>query len=232
MGEFVEEPKAGPPAYMVSFCDMMTLILTFFILLVSMSEEQNYGLMAKGVGSFIMAIESQGLPGVLDDADKQAMFEHMRRKFDLPPEPDPERRDAHANAASLELIKAKVMQGLKPHNELGYPTIAVFEEDSAVITSAGRNYLDDMAGSLQPQRGQLLHLEGHANDAGPKFAGNNSYLAFSRAEAVREYLIQEHHFKAKRVEAHAWLQEISSRKRVGRSVDARLITPTRPIEEN
>ena len=25
-----EEPKQGPPAYMVSFADMMTLILTFF----------------------------------------------------------------------------------------------------------------------------------------------------------------------------------------------------------
>ena len=33
-----EEKKAGPPAYMVSFGDMMTLILTFFILLVSMAK--------------------------------------------------------------------------------------------------------------------------------------------------------------------------------------------------
>ena len=44
-----EEPKSGPPAYMVSFSDMMTLILTFFILLVSLSHEQSFGLLADGV---------------------------------------------------------------------------------------------------------------------------------------------------------------------------------------
>jgi len=232
MGEFVEEPKAGPPAYMVSFCDMMTLILTFFILLVSMSKERQYGLMARGVGSFIMAIESHGMPGVLNDADKQAMFDHMRRKFNLPPEPDPEGNLDHAEASSLEVIKAKIMNGLKPHNELGYPTLAVFAEDSATLTSAGREYLDQMASSLRPQRGQLLHLEGHATDAGKAFADNNTYLAFSRAQAVRDYLIREQHFKPSRVEAHAWLSEVPAGDRVGRSVDGRLITPTRPVKED
>ena len=52
MGKFKEERKQGPPAYMVSFGDMMTLILTFFILLVSLSVDRKVGLMAKGLGSF------------------------------------------------------------------------------------------------------------------------------------------------------------------------------------
>ena len=47
--------KEGAPAWMVSFGDMMTLILTFFILLVSMSKTQQVGLVATGVGSFLLA---------------------------------------------------------------------------------------------------------------------------------------------------------------------------------
>ena len=45
--------KKGSPAYLVSFGDMMTLILCFFILLVAMAKERQTGLMAKGIGSFM-----------------------------------------------------------------------------------------------------------------------------------------------------------------------------------
>ena len=84
-----KERKKGAPAYMVSFGDMMTLILCFFILLVSMAEEQNFGLLAKGVGSFIVAIESHGLNGIMSAHEKDEIFESVRRRFNLPPEEDP-----------------------------------------------------------------------------------------------------------------------------------------------
>ena len=38
----VKVKKKGAPSYMVSFGDMMTLILTFFILLVSMAKDQDF----------------------------------------------------------------------------------------------------------------------------------------------------------------------------------------------
>ena len=57
----MSEEKKGAPAWMVSCGDMMTLILTFFILLVSMSREQHEGLVAIGVGSFLVALRSFGL---------------------------------------------------------------------------------------------------------------------------------------------------------------------------
>lgn len=62
--------KPGVPAYLMSFGDMMTLILTFFILLVSMASEQKAGFVAAGTGSFIQAINSLGLPGLMKSGKK------------------------------------------------------------------------------------------------------------------------------------------------------------------
>ena len=62
--------KPGVPAYLMSFGDMMTLILTFFILLVSMASEQKAGFVEAGTGSFVEAINSLGLPGLLKSGKK------------------------------------------------------------------------------------------------------------------------------------------------------------------
>lgn len=226
MGKFKEEPKQGPPAYLVSFGDMMTLVLTFFILLVSMSQEQRYGLLAKGVGSFIVAIQSHGLNGVLSAEEKMAVFEHMRRRFNLPPEEEPERRTDFADASSKELLRTRVLEALQPHSELHYPLVAVFEPGSTTLSQAGRRYLDELAPSLRPRFSQLLLLEGHASlvEDGPESVP----IAFGRAQAVRRYLIETHDFQPQRVEARAWRREVQTRGAVVRAVDARLVTPPRP----
>lgn len=225
MGQFVEEPKKGPPAYMVSFADMMTLILTFFILLVSMSKEQNYGLMAKGVGSFIVALQSHGLSGVMSGSDQSSVFEEVRRKFNLPPEPKEERRTNHDNASRYELLRAEDLQSLTPHDEVQFPSLARFAQGSAELSAASRKYIDNMAGSLEPHRSQLLWLEGHADDSTRGESSDDVVLAIMRARAVRDYLVETHGFAPSRVLARGWFQEVEQDVSRTRSVDARLITP-------
>lgn len=222
-----DEPKQGPPAYMVSFADMMTLILTFFILLVSMAKEQDLGLLAKGLGSFVVAIESHGLNGILDGNEKAMVFEHMRRRFNLPPEEDPERREEHMDAADLELLRAEALEGLQPHKAITQPMIAVFEPGSHVLTEGAKRYLDRIAGTLKPSFGQLLLLEGHADPRIDASSGDLRFLAFQRAGAVREYLMEEHGIQSPRIETRAWLVEVPGFEDSGRSVDARLVTPNR-----
>jgi chemotaxis protein MotB len=226
MGTFVEEKKAGVPAYMVSFGDMMTNLLTFFILLVALSTTQNAGLLARGIGSFIAVVESHGRPGVLSDSRRQEIFNHVRRRFNLPPEPDPERRTSFVLATNLELLRSDVLETLAAHDELVQPAVATFEAGSDWLRAENRKYLDRIAPTLEPVPGQLLVLEGHADDAGARFGANDRWLAFLRAEAVRRYLIEEHAFEPDRVEARAWLAEVT-RGEMARAVDARLITPQR-----
>jgi len=220
------DKKQGPPAYMVSFADMMTLILTFFILLVSMAKEQKPGLMASGLGSFVVAIQSHGLDGIMDGKEKQEIFDHMRRRFNLPPEADPERQSAHLDASNLELLRTKALEALEPHKAITQPMIAVFEPGSAALTDAARSYLNRIVSTLVPSSGQLLSLEGHADADNEQFSGDIRFLAYQRAIAVRDYLIDEHGLRADRIETRAWFEEVSDFAESARSVDARLITPS------
>jgi chemotaxis protein MotB len=228
----MDEPqKEGAPAWMVSFGDMMTLILTFFILMVSLSHEQQPGLMAKGVGSFIIAVRSFGLDGVMDEYEENAIFENVRVRFNLPPEADDDRRTDFIEATDLELVRAVAAEALRPHDELNQPTIATFEHGTAELSEAARVYLDIVASTLRPGKSQTLVLEGHAvdgdPDAGAEAPRGDRRLAFERARNVMDYLVEELGFPAERVEARAWLAEIDGPGVGTRGVDARLITPTR-----
>ena len=215
--------KKGAPSYMVSFGDMMTLILCFFILLVSMAKERNYGMLAKGIGSFVVQLKSHGLTGVLSGAEKQEIFDQVRRRFNLPPEPDPERQAEHKESSSKELLRASAVEFLQPHREVGTPRVATFVDGSSTLSQATKDYLDQLAPTLRPRRGQLLVLEGHALDRSGQFAPH--HLAQSRAFAVRDYLIQEHDMPKTRVETRVWLEELLHDGANTRSVDARLVTP-------
>lgn len=220
--------KKGAPAYMVSFGDMMTLILCFFILLVAMSSEQNYGLMAKGLGSFVVAIESFGLNGILDGNEKQAIFDDVRRRFNLPPEEDPERLEEPEQSALQELLRAESIEALKPRRALRQPRLARFQGMSTVLDDAARDYLAMQADSLRPGPGEVLLLEGHGPTRGTGISTDSTWIAFRRAAVVREYLIEHLNFRPDRVEARAWLVEIEDDPRMTDVVDARLIRAPRP----
>lgn len=213
--------KVGAPAYMVSFGDMMTLILCFFILLVALAEERNYGMMAKGLGSFVVAVESHGLNGVLSASERQKIFDQTRRRFNLPPEEDPDRRAEHHLASTTELVRAEMVKAMKPRRELHQPRLATFDAGSSTLSAAGRDYIAQQADSLRPAPGQVLVLEGHA----PEGTSGGTALAYARARAVADVLIEQHGFKRARVSARAWLIELNTDQRVTDAVNARLVFP-------
>ena len=231
MGAKPEEKKAGPPAYMVSFGDMMTLILTFFILLVSMSKEQRPGLVADGVGSFIVSLQTHGLNGILSGAEEQAIFDEVRQRFGLPPKAEEQEKAKFDMTSAKELLRTQAAEGLKPHDELFQPNVVAFEPDSADLIYTSRRYLDTMAQSIRPQKGQYLILEGHAADSNRMDPVRDRELANKRAKVVANYLIQTHKFVEERVEVRAWLVELGGPEDPAtRCVDARLVTPYSVLE--
>ena len=231
MGAKPEEKKAGPPAYMVSFGDMMTLILTFFILLVSMAKTQEPGLIADGLGAYQVARDSHGLNGVLSGAEKQAIFDKSRMKFGLPTKAEELAAGEFDMTTSLELLRTKAAEGLKPHDEVPQPNLAMFDPNSFELNYDARRFLDRISTTIRPAKRQILVLVGHAADSNGMDPDRDSDLAYKRARVVRKYLIENHNFADERVEARAWLMEITGPEDVAtRSVDGRLVTPNSVFE--
>jgi chemotaxis protein MotB len=211
----------GAPAYLVSFGDMMTLILCFFILLVAMSKSRSFGLMARGLGSFVVTVRSMGLTGLLSGHEEQAIFEQMRRRFNLPPEDDPARRAVHEDASLKELIRASSVEKLTPHDEVRQYRIASFDSGDATLTANSRRYLDALTESLRPRPGQTLVLEGFAPEGDASTGGS---LALARGRVVENYFVNEHNFDAGRVLVRTWADPSKDLTKSESRVDGRLIS--------
>lgn len=224
-----EHPHHGPPPWLISFGDMMTLFLCFFIILVTMAPTQDAGLTAAGLGPFVVALETGGMDGALK-GEKQLQRTNMyRERFGLDPLSDDEFQDGRLEARDSQEIEQLLKSTLRPYAQMRQPLIARFAPDSAELSSGAKKYLDAMAETLRPGFGQLLMLEGHSIDAGTRFRNSNAWLAVARSQRVKRYLVDQHGFVPQRVEARAWATEDPTDGGDHRSVDARLVEPQRDI---
>jgi len=129
--------------------------------------------------------------------------------------------------SAKELLRTQAAEALKPHDELPQPNLASFAPGSATLDYFARKFLDQLAPTLRPGKGQVLVLEGHAADSGGLDPSRDRLLAHQRAQAVRNYLLGTHGFVDERVEARAWFQEVAGPEdKATRSVDGRLVTPS------
>jgi len=222
-----EHPHHGPPPWLISFGDMMTLFLCFFIILVTMAPTQDSGLTAAGLGPFVVALESKGMDGALKGEKQLQRVNMYRERFGLDPLSEDEFQDGRLEARDSQEIEQLLKASLRPYAEMRQPLIARFGPDSAELSSGAKTYLDAMAETLRPGFGQLLMLEGHAIDAGPRFRDSDAWLAVARSQRVKRYLVDQHGFVPQRVEARAWATEDPGDGGDHRSVDARLVEPQR-----
>lgn len=77
-----EEPKASAPAYIVTFSDMITLLLTFFVMLLSLAKDQvDKHKFMSGMASFRTAVTDFGLSGFLISRSSGPELEHPKPKY-------------------------------------------------------------------------------------------------------------------------------------------------------
>jgi chemotaxis protein MotB len=228
----VHEAPPGVPPWLISFGDMMTLFLCFFIVLVTMAPKQDAGLIAAGLGPFIAAMENKGEDLPMTGAESLAKINNVRQRFGLMPITEQELILGAIEVKSAKDIEQLIRRSLRPYAELRQPDLVpAFKPDSATLSDENRSYLDALAETLRPGHGQILALEGHADDAGKNFRRDNARLAAARAQAVKAYLCEELGFVTTRVEARAPAVETGTGEPERmRRVDARLMQPAEKPE--
>ena len=187
-----EEPEVGIPEWVVTFGDMMSLLLTFFIMLVSMSE-------------------------IKEEEKFQAMVESFRRQFghdsamaSLAPGRSRPRNSSFAKLATqgranrLDLMsggdKVQAPVGdyprvtiIRPGGKTGIGTVIFFKSGDSDLSEKNKADLTQGIATLKGKP-QVVEIRGHTMRGPlPPSAGTTDHwqLAYDRCRKTMQYLVED-----------------------------------------
>lgn len=194
------EPQGRTPAWIVSFTDMITLLLAFFIMLQALATKRDPDLFFKGQGAFRRAISGLGFPDWLLGQHEKIDLKHTRIKH--PMEEDPEDASRQRVIDTEDEKIRKVYEDLRQLVEAdatdydGSParvlaTPITFERDDATLGEPAREFLLNLVSYLKQQTGgraPSLQVIGLAPDeTDPE---NRWLLSAARARAAGTFLAE------------------------------------------
>lgn len=210
-----EQGSAGAPAWMATFSDMMTLLLTFFILLYSISS----------LDAVKFKEISQSLQSVLSGQTSNTIIEEQGPNDELPldnPTYDREEDDLDPQVtdSTLEMynqvkeyvategLEAEVTVSLnKSGIFVNIREAILFEPGEAVIKDGGRDLLGNLEGLFLQFENEIV-VEGHTDNV-PQYSvryPTNWELSSGRALAVVRYLSEEKSIPGTRLSAVGYSQ--------------------------
>lgn len=184
-----EDKEPGAPLYMLSFADMMTNILCFFILLCAFSKEKMVGFISDGVGSFKVALEANGLPGVLqgdrlpvDLGANRVLFRPSKSVFPRLLVED----DGTIKEENRDGLRDVLVAALKSPQETVLPMPIVFDPGRSALTKAHRSVLK-LVSTYLTSGSYDIRIEGYCFQEGVPTEASWE-LAQARAEEVARYV--------------------------------------------
>ena len=188
--KFVEEEEmAGAPEWMVTFSDCMTLLLTFFVLLLSFSSFDNK------VFRRLKVIYSTALTSITPSRhSNRDAFTH------IPPvkylyEIDKGSEKPTLSSNSLEgLMNEQEHTNFKKGMVFLMPSNTLFWGKGNVISSEGRSFLDKMAIFLKEVHNHIV-----ISESNPTNKQDAEYKSLQRAWSIMNYLIEHHNLDKKRI---------------------------------
>ena len=173
------EQQAGAPEWMVTFSDCMTLLLTFFVLLLSFSSFDDTGSFRKMSSSFAKQVSFSE-----QSSDRDALSAVLKPVQEL-------------NLGSEKPTLANGMQDrfkkqTEPMDFLKFKTFLisskqVFWGKGSAISINGRKVLNDLSAFLKEFPSYFVII----SETGPQDTDNLRNLGFNRAWSVVNYLIRQ-----------------------------------------
>ena len=193
-----KEDSAKVPAYIVTFSDMVTLLLTFFVLLLTLAQVQDPELFNQGRDSFLESVRYFGL-GALLGAEPTVKLDKPKNKHETS---EPETSDERAIDAYREKLRRafehlnQTMTTLPPQIVGSHLDFAItdvrFRQGQAGLTDASRQslaaYCTDLQENLSSE-GCTLYVLGLAGDEATE--RRQWMLSAQRAQTVAEYLKEQ-----------------------------------------
>jgi chemotaxis protein MotB len=184
------------PAYIVTFSDMVTLLLTFFVMLLSLAQIPDEGLFYAGRESFLVSIRRLGL-GIFTGKKPGVNFGHIKIKYFIgTPDKQFEGRTIDAKAEELRRIFKGLDRSMTtiPSQIVAKKTnFAVtnihFPSGSAALNEPAKTFLTEFAFDLQQRpdaKGLKLYVLGLAADEPSE--QSQWLVSAERAKAVADFL--------------------------------------------
>jgi chemotaxis protein MotB len=173
-------PPAGAPMWIVTFSDLVTLLLTFFVLLLSMANMDQ--------AKFQQASDSlAGAFGVMGSSDKTEITTPAVVTFS--PVNDDFTSQVYRRLRT-KLRELKLNKKIKLVKDRGAVVLRI---DEAVLFKSGQRYLQPEAGPILKKVAEMirplplnLKIEGHTDNQGDEM--NNWDLSVNRAVIVLRFL--------------------------------------------
>lgn len=184
-----KQEKQGVPEWVVTYGDLMSLLLCFFILLAAFSELKQPREYRKAIESIQEALGFEGGLGQIINLGnpRNSQINRMRQKASMAGE-RPSRSDINeSNISGRDQTVSRVHEG----NRWLIGGTITFEAGSAELTEQGKSKLRDAAEKMRGGSRKVL-LRGHAWGMADRSTGLDlKAMSFERARSVERFLIGE-----------------------------------------
>jgi len=198
--KFVEDPKPSVPAYIITFSDMITLLLTFFVMLLSMAETQvEKHKFEAGIYSFRRAIADFGISGLLMSRSSGSTQEHPKAYYRVDAGEDkPKDRSIDAKTEMMRRVMMDIEQMMKispsqimATQKTTFPTTIQFTGGGWELNAHARQSLEKLTEQFKisfSQQEPTLYILALASDVSDT---EQWVVSARRAEAAATFMRQQ-----------------------------------------